>query len=118
MKSDSDEDLISSIAEDVMKCLSQCGFFQKLDDVLCPKGGSQARRKCCSNYEIPKEILVASEFTEADLADIFGVLKSKGGHCDCEILYNVAESSSLRETHWRNRASQLHGESSSVPERH
>jgi len=114
MASDSDDELISSIAEDVMKCLSQRGFFEKLDDALSPTDRSHTQRACGSNYEISKGILLASGFTPEDLADIFGVLKSKGACCDCEILYNVAESSRFRETYWRNRAKQLERPHSSI----
>ena len=36
-----------------------------------------------------------------DFFDIFHVLMAQGGFCDCEILYNVAPESRLRQQHWR-----------------
>jgi hypothetical protein len=41
MKSASDDDLISSIAPDVMKCLGRCGFIEKLDGLLSPEENSK-----------------------------------------------------------------------------
>jgi len=115
MKSDPDEDLLLSIAEEVMKCLSRYRFFEKLDDALSPIDSSQVPRKCSSSYEISEQILLALGFTPTDTADIFGVLKYKSAGCACEILFNVAESSRFRETYWRNRARQLGHEFSSFP---
>jgi Protein of unknown function (DUF2695) len=47
-----------------------------------------------------------------DLDDIFAVLQSKGGFCDCEVLYNVAETSRLKAKYWR---SQVAGETEKTP---
>lgn len=79
-----------------MKCLDRSLFFEKLDDVLCPKDCSEVRQGCGSDYKLSESILLASGFDASDLVDIFDVLRGQGGFCDCEILYNVAESSRLR----------------------
>jgi hypothetical protein len=99
-----DPDLIASITPDVMRCLDDSGFFQKLDDALCPKDESRTAKSCFGDYQLSESILRASGFEESDFGDIFGVLQAKGGFCDCEILYNASESSSLKSKYWRARA--------------
>jgi len=107
MEADADDELIASITPDVMKCLIRSGFFEKLDDLLCPTDDSRQREGCHGDYKLSESILSASEFEHTDLDDIFGVLRSQGGCCDCEILYNVAESSRLKTQYWRSRAERL-----------
>jgi len=107
MESDSDDELVSSIAPDVMKCLSRSGYFEKLDDLLSPKEASSPSQACDGTYKISESVLLASGFEEAELGDIFAVLRSKGGCCDCEVLYNVAETSRLKGRYWRKRAKDL-----------
>ena len=104
MEANEDDELISSIAADVMKCLVRSGFFEKLDDLICPKDNSHLRSTCGGDYKLSESILLALGFSRTDLADIFGVLSSKGGGCDCEILYNVAQSSRSKAEYWRHRA--------------
>jgi hypothetical protein len=99
-----DDELILSIADDVMKCLARCQFFEKLDNLLSPPDDSHPREMCDGTYKCSEAILVASGFDDAALADIMGVLNSKGACCDCEVLYNVAESSRLKAAYWRNQA--------------
>jgi hypothetical protein len=101
---DSDDELIASIAPDVMKCLERAGFFEKLDDLLSPQDHSMPLQKCDGSHKISETILLSSGFKRADLEDIFAVLHSKGGCCDCEVLYNVAETSRLKAQYWRRRA--------------
>ncbi|HEX4663043.1 MAG TPA: DUF2695 domain-containing protein [Terriglobales bacterium] len=99
-----DDDLVSSITPDVMKCLDRVGFFGKLDELLCPQVSSSPREGCGGDYKLSESILTAANFKTPDLLDIFSVLRSQGGCCDCEILYNVAESSRLKAEYWRARA--------------
>jgi uncharacterized protein DUF2695 len=99
-----DSDLILSISPDVMKCLDRSGFFEKLDDLLSPKDTLRHRQSCSGNYKLAESVLLSSGFKRSDLADIFGVLRSKGGFCDCEILYDVAESNRLKAEYWRKQA--------------
>jgi len=83
--------------------LLYCGAFRKLDDLLCPIGDSLAREHCGGDYKLSEAILLKSGFESSDLADVFDVLRSRGGFCDCEILYNVAETSRLKSAYWHNR---------------
>ena len=119
VETDPDHDLISSITPDVMTCLERSGLFRKLDDLLCPEGRSQPRANCSGDYQLSKSILQAAGFDSSELTDIFGVLGSQGGCCDCEILYNVAESSRLKADYWRDRAKGLNarGKHVSPPDR-
>ena len=104
MEAEPDHELISSITPDVMTCLERSEFFRKLDDLLCPEDHSQPHADCSGDYQLSKSILQGAGFDSEELTDIFGVLGSWGGCCDCEILYNVAESSRLKAEYWRNRA--------------
>ena len=119
VETDPDHDLISSITPNVMTCLERSGLFRKLDDLLCPEGRSQPPANCSGDYQLSKSILQAAGFDSSELTDIFGVLGSQGGCCDCEILYNVAESSRLKTDYWRNRAKGLNarGKHVSPPDR-
>ena len=102
-----DSELTASITDDVMRCLRQAGFFEKLDDLLCPTEVSLPRESCTQGYNLSRRVLLESGFETSDLSDVFEVLKSRGGFCDCEILYNVGESSRLKADHWRSRAQHL-----------
>src|SRR5258708_35865129 len=104
MESDSEEELISSIATDVMTCLGRCGYFENLDELLSPEDNSASVEKCDRSFRLSETILIAAGFDRAELEDIFAVLPSRGGCCDCEVLYNVAEKSRLKATYWRGRA--------------
>ena len=104
MEPDSDDELISSIAPDVMTCLGRCSFFEKLDELLSPEDNSSSVEKCDGSFRLSETILVAAGFDRAELKEIFAVLHSKGGCCDCEVLYNVAETSRLKANYWRGRA--------------
>ena len=98
-----DEELIGSISTDVMAYLLGCQFFEKLDDLLSPSESVHPSQACDGSYRHSESILLTSGHKECDLADVFGVLRSKGGACDCEILYNVVESSRLKAKYWRKQ---------------
>ena len=102
MGDDSHSDIISSITPDVMRCLRRSQFFERLDDVLCPREGSSPRQ-CSGDYTLSEPILRDAGYDPEDVQEIFDVLRSQGGCCDCEILYNVAESSRLKANYWRSR---------------
>jgi hypothetical protein len=53
MGADADNELIDSITRDVMKCLVRSGFFEKLDDVLCPRDDSYQRQRCRGTTSSP-----------------------------------------------------------------
>ena len=110
MSDDKNDEFLDSITPDVMKCLDRARFFDKLDDLLCPRQSEKAPQSCSGNFELSISVLRASGFDESDLDDIFAVLRSRGGFCDCEILYNVSETNRLKVRHWQEQANQL-GES-------
>src|SRR5262245_43814325 len=99
-----DEEFVAAIATDIMKCLVEGRFFEKLDDRLCPADRSTVREQCGGNYSVSDSILRWQGFDETDINEIFAVLRSKGACCDCEVLYNVVESSRLKAEYWRARA--------------
>jgi hypothetical protein len=105
--SEPDPGLIASIADDVMKCLRGAGFFDKLDDLLCPSDASKIPERCSGDFRISESILPSCGFEPSDFEDIFGVLRSKGGCCDCEILYNAVETCRLKSRYWRARLKSL-----------
>lgn len=104
MTADPDSGFISSIAPDVMKCLRRVQFFERLDDLFCPKGDSGQHEVRDGDYKISKRILEAAGFDSDDLKDMFAVLRAQGACCDCEVLYNVAESSRLKAEYWKRQA--------------
>jgi len=101
----SDQKFLESIAPDVIKCLNRIGFFEKLDDRLCPSTAESTAEKCNGDFRISESILLSNKFPEQDLSDVFGALHSRGACCDCEVLYNVADSNRLKAIYWRARAS-------------
>ena len=104
MADGADSDLISSITPDVMTCLRRAQFFERLDDLLSPEASTNKQAFCAGDYRIATAVLEDTGFDSNELEDIFNVLKSQGGCCDCEILYNVAESSRLKAKYWKSRA--------------
>ncbi len=77
------------------------GFFEELDNRLCPADQPAARPRCTGGFEISEAILRSLGFVEEDLDDIFEVMRSLGGFCDCEILYNAVGTSRLKAEYWR-----------------
>jgi hypothetical protein len=105
MTNDADPDeYVEAIAPHILVVLTRIGFFKALDNILSPSDGSKASRICAGDCAISEELLGKLEFEEADREDIFEVLRSRGGFCDCEVLYNVAEISRLKANYWRARA--------------
>src|ERR1035438_8397734 len=100
---DEPDDLVDKIAPYVLKALRHKRFFETLDDQMCPTDPAQTGLTCGGTYGISITILAKSGFDADDTADITSVLASKGGCCDCEILYNVAPKSRLRSLYWKGR---------------
>jgi hypothetical protein len=100
---DLDDDLIDSIAPDVLKVLASKRFFEALDDQLCPADPAQPHPSCGGTYVISTEILSSYGFGPEEIGEITQVLKSRGACCDCEILFNVAEESRLKSRYWKAR---------------
>jgi hypothetical protein len=101
------DELIADIRDDVMVCLQLSGFFEKLDDLLSPIDNSVAAIKCSHTYSISTPLLKALGFPDEDIEDIFNVVRSEGGCCDCEILYNVSEKNRLKGKYWRGQYDEL-----------
>ena len=99
-----DEELISSIKSDVMKYLCGVGFFEALDDAYCPADATRIREVCTGDFRCSKAILASCGVPESDFFDVFHVLMSEGGFCDCEILRNASAPSRLQAEYWRARA--------------
>ncbi len=115
VENEPDDDRVTSIKSDVMRCLDRAGFFEKLDDILSPHDGSRPSDRCYADYRLSEPILRISGFDAADITDIFDVLRSQGGSCDCEILYNVAELNRLKAQYWREQARTLRDRTKHVP---
>ena len=91
-----------------MASLRRSRFFEDLDNLLSPVDASGIPpAQCGGDYERSEGILRSAGYDSEDVADIFAVLRSQGGCCDCEILYNVAETSRLKAKHWQKRAHDL-----------
>ena len=86
-----------------MKVVHADGVLEALDDRFCPTDTDEPRAVCYGDFRHAKAILAARGFTDADFFDVFHVLMARGGYCDCEILYNVAEGSRLAMEYWRDR---------------
>jgi hypothetical protein len=102
-----DSELIADIAPDVMRALAGARFFEALDHVLCPADGSRPRQPCHGDYRHARTALLARGFRQEELFDVFHVLMTRGGYCDCEILYNAVEESRLKAEYWRARAAEI-----------
>lgn len=94
--------LYESISEDVLGVLRVKQFFALLDDLYCPAEGSAAT-KCKHDCSQSIDLLKQLGFDDQEREDVIGVLRVNGGCCDCEILYNVAPESRLRERYWKAR---------------
>ncbi len=108
-----DEELIESIAPDVLRSLNDIRFFEKLDDRLCPTAHGVQSDKCRHDFAISRSILTAEHFSDQDVADVLDVLHSRGACCDCEVLYNVSETNRLKASHWKAEARRLEQENKS-----
>jgi hypothetical protein len=118
MEADSEDEFISNITPNVMGCLVNAHFFEKLDDILSPREETSSRQVCGGDYKLSESLLIASEFSREDLTDVWAVLQSQGGFCDCEILYNVSRSSRLATKYWRKRAAELEAGKPTKPPSH
>jgi hypothetical protein len=105
--SNSDSSFVDDIALDVLGVLKADRFFEQLDDLFCPLDPSTVPVKCGHSFERSLNILRGLGMDSDDIYDVLAVLKSRGGCCDCEALYNVVEESRLKATYWKARAAGL-----------
>jgi hypothetical protein len=96
-----DQELIASIAPDVLGALQQKGLFAALDELLCPANEKSEPQECSGDFRYATRALQACGFEQSDSSDVFHVLMEQGAFCDCEILYNVANESRLKTKYWR-----------------
>ncbi|MBI3404404.1 MAG: DUF2695 domain-containing protein [Acidobacteria bacterium] len=102
-----DDELIASILPDVMTALRSRNFFKELDNRLCPLKSSTKTESCGRDFAISESILQSYGYDDAAFADVFGVMRAQGGFCDCEILYNVCETSRLKTAYWTSRTGEM-----------
>ena len=98
-----DEELVNLIAADVMAVLAAQRFFEFLDDALCPLASNQSAAACDGTHSITTGILIDCGFDSDAISDVVNVLRSKGGCCDCEVLYNTVPESRLRSRYWTSK---------------
>lgn len=84
-----EDDLISSITPDVMRCLKAKEFSQWLDNHLSPVDSESAQVVCRGDFAKSERILKDLGLDETELG---------------EILYNVADTSRLKAKYWRAKA--------------
>ena len=100
-----DSDFIADITPHVIGVLKASGFFERLDDRLCPAGQQEEIPRCPGHtFGSTQSILLQLAMSNEEIAEIIAVLRARGACCDCEILYNVAEESRLRSKYWKLRA--------------
>jgi len=102
-----DEDFtISDIAPYVLKVLRDRGYFERMDADFWP-AHLVSPEPCDHTFRRTERILSQLDMDSEDIEEAVLVLVSKGACCDCEVLYNVAEDSSLKSRYWRRRALEL-----------
>jgi hypothetical protein len=99
-----DEELVNSIAPNVLTILRREKFFERLDDRFCPVDTSREPERCQHSFEISKSVLCDLGFDSDEIRDVVAVLHANGACCDCEVLYNVAEENRLKTEYWKARA--------------
>jgi hypothetical protein len=102
-----DAEFVDDIAPDVVGVLEKGHFFERLDELVCPVDPSNQDARCGHSFDHSVSILQDLGMDSEDVNDVLAVLKSKGGCCDCEVLYNVVEESRLKAQYWKERAAEL-----------
>jgi hypothetical protein len=104
-------EFIESITPDAMRVLAARDFYTALDDRLSPLDDSAAKEECRHTYELASAILGAKGFPSQDMEEVIDVLRLQGACCDCEILYNVEETSRLKAKHWQAKVREFESRS-------
>src|SRR5580658_1925558 len=102
-----DLEFAESIATYVIPVLENRRFFELLDDLYSPIDPASTPRKCDHSFAGATEVLKNLGMDPEETADILAVMKARGGCCDCEILYNVAEESRLKAEYWQTKHREL-----------
>jgi hypothetical protein len=98
-----DEELVNSIAPNVLAFLRKEKFFERLDDRFCPDDNSRKREQCEHSFEISTSVLHDIGCDSEEIRDVIEVLHANGACCDCEVLYNVAKESRFKSEYWTAR---------------
>jgi hypothetical protein len=100
---------MDSIAHDVIRALESKNFFNLLDRIVFPSRELDIST-CDHTHNKTIALLVDLGFSEEERNDIIGVLESRGGYCDCEVLLNAADGDDLpKERYWKERAKRSKG---------
>ena len=100
------DDFMESIAPDVIGVLEGKKFFNLLDPIVFPSRELNAST-CDHTHNKTIALLVDLGFSDEDRNDIIGVLESRGGYCDCEVLLNAADGEDLpKARYWKEKAKQ------------
>ncbi len=67
---------------DLLSLLFHRMFFYRLNENL-------SGLTCDHTLRLSQQILTQMQFSRGKINEIFEVFKKNGGHCDCEIIYNV-----------------------------
>jgi Protein of unknown function (DUF2695) len=98
-----DEALLVDITPSIMACLNRDHFFARLEARVFPES-PDIRSLCNHSFEFATALLAEDGHDEDAQQDVFAVMRSQGGFCDCEIIFNVAENSAVTEGYWRSWA--------------
>jgi len=104
-ETESRDEFIESIAGDVMGCLTRDRFFERLEKIVWPEG-PDGQKVCDHSFAKTLELTAAHGHPSEDQEEIIGVLQSRGGFCDCEVILNAAPTSQARDRYWRKRAAE------------
>lgn len=101
-----DDALLADITPHVMGVLVRDKFFERLEARVFPESPDPCRL-CNHSFEFATALLAEDGHDERAQEDVFAVMRSRGGFCDCEIIWNVAENSPVTESYWRARESAI-----------
>ena len=99
-----DDNYLNDVSPDVLGVLEKLCFFDRLDKQFYSVRDAKVLLQCSGTHAVCIEILRDLKMDSDDIQDILSVLRSRGGCCDCEVLYNVATESNLRSEYWKGRA--------------
>jgi Protein of unknown function (DUF2695) len=97
------ESFIEDITPDVFASLQRENFFTSLEARIFPEGSTD-RNECDGSFSAATALLTDLGHDEDAREDVFDVMRSKGGFCDCEIILNAAPESAARATYWKKKS--------------
>ena len=113
-----DAELMENIASDVLAAVERAGVVAALDDLMAPESETATPEQCHGDFRLLKKVLPQKGFGKRgevdEVFDVCHVMMHRGGYCDCEVLYNVVETSRLKSRYWKKRAEGAQPESGHV----